>query len=210
MVMNSPVFTDHDFEVFNIDGLETRMDALKRQIRPKFEMIGEQIAPYLSMLLGESVTVHIARHARRTVNPPEETWVAFSTNRRGYKSLPHFQFGIRDLHLFIWFALIYECDKKAQFARNLREQLDEIWPGIPDSYYVSQDHTRPNATLKKEMELKHVLKMLDRLEKVKQAEFLCGILIPRETATQMSGDKLIRQIESAYERLYPFYKLALS
>ncbi|SEN07690.1 Protein of unknown function [Lihuaxuella thermophila] len=113
LFMRSPNFIENDFEVFNIDGLEPRMYALKRQIRPKFEMIGEQIAPYLSMLVGEPVAVHIAKHARRTVNPPEETWVAWSTSRRGYKSLPHFQFGIRDLHLFIWFALIYECDKKA-------------------------------------------------------------------------------------------------
>jgi uncharacterized protein YktB (UPF0637 family) len=210
MVMRSPNFIEDDFEVFNIAGLEPRMYALKRQIRPKFEMIGEQIAPYLSMLVGEPVTVHIAKHARRTVNPPEETWVAWSTSRRGYKSLPHFQFGIRDLHLFIWFALIYECDKKAQFARNLREQLDEIWPAVPDSYYISQDHTKPDVTLKKEMEPEHVLKMLNRLEKVKQAEFLCGMLIPRKTATEMNGDELIKQIESTFERLLPLYKLALS
>lgn len=208
--MPAPFFIEEDFKVFNIDGLEPRMEAIKRQIRPRFEMIGEQISPFLTVLLQEPVTVHIAKHARRTVNPPEETWVAWSTNKRGYKAHPHFQLGIRDLHLYIWFALIYECDHKAQFARNMREQLDEIWPVIPDSYYISHDHTKPDVTLKKEMEPEHIHKMLDRLEKVKQAEFLCGMLIPRQEAIRQSGEELIKQIEKTFETLYPLYKLALT
>lgn len=60
------------------------------------------------------------------------------------------------------------------------------------------------------MEPEHVLKMLNRLEKVKQAEFLCGMLIPRQSATQMNGEELVKQIETTFERLQPLYKLALS
>ncbi|MBA4494290.1 YktB family protein [Paenactinomyces guangxiensis] len=208
--MSSLKFTEEDFTVFNIDGLEPRMDMIKRRLRPKFEIVGEQIAPFLTMQVQEPVTVHIAKHARRTVNPPEETWIAWSTSKRSYKSLPHFQFGIRDLHLFVWFALIYECEHKAQFARNLRAQLDEIWPLIPDTYYISQDHTKPDVTMKKEMEPDHVAKMLDRLEKVKKAEFLCGILIPREEAVALSGEDVIKRIEETFQQLDPLYKLATS
>ncbi|MFC7442288.1 YktB family protein [Laceyella putida] len=207
--MNKPGFIDQDFQVFHIDGLEPRMYAIKRNIQPKFEIIGQHISSFLTMKLGEPVTVHIAKHARRTVNPPEETWVAWSTSKRGYKGLPHFQFGIRDTHLFIWFALIYECERKQPFARNLREQFDEMWPTIPDSYYFSQDHTMPDVTRKADLTEEQAHKLLDRLEKVKKAEFLCGSVIPRKEACRLSGDDLISKIESTCETLYPLYQLSL-
>ena len=38
--------------------------------------------------------MHVAKHARRSVNPPIDTWVAFAPNKRGYKMLPHFQIGL--------------------------------------------------------------------------------------------------------------------
>ncbi len=206
-IMLIPSFTNQDFDVFRIDGLEARMEEIRKQIRPKFELIGAQITPFLDLLLKEPVAMHIAKHARRTVNPPEETWVAWSTNKRGYKAHPHLQLGIRDTHLFIWFALIYENREKPAFARKLRQQLGEIWPAIPDHFHISEDHTVPTATLKKEWDVK---KGLDRLEKVKKSEFLCGMLIPRHEAVQLSGKELVKRMEFSFQTLFPLYRLAVS
>lgn len=208
-MMNNPRFIEQDFEVFHIDGLEPRMYAIKREIQPKFQIIGERIGSFLTMKLGEPVTTHIAKHARRTMHPPEETWVAWSTSKRGYKALPHFQFGIRDTNLFIWFALIYECERKQPFARHFRKQFNERWAAIPDSYYFSQDHTKPDVTRKADMTEEQAHTLLDRLEKVKKAEFLCGMVIPRQEAIRLSGDELIEQVETTYETVYPLYQLSL-
>lgn len=205
--MPVPSFTEEDFKVFHVDGLDPRMEEIRKRIRPKFEQIGEQITPYLELLLGEPIYMHIAKHARRTVNPPEETWVAWSNNKRGYKAHPHFQFGICDTSLFIWFALIYENRRKPDFARNLRQQLEEIWPRIPDHFYISEDHTVPTATPKQEWDIE---RGLNRLEKVKKAEFLCGMRIPRREAIQLSGEELVKQIESTFQSLQPLYRLAVS
>ncbi|TCW37591.1 uncharacterized protein YktB (UPF0637 family) [Laceyella sacchari] len=209
MIMTIPGFIEQDFQVFDIDGLEPRMNAIKQHIQPKFDIIGQHLSSFLTMQLGEPVSTHIAKHARRTVNPPDETWVAWSTSKRGYKGLPHFQLGIRDDHLFIWFALIYECDRKQPFARRLREEFDRYWALIPNTYYFSQDHTRPDVTRKADLTDEQAHKMLERLEKVKKAEFLCGRIIPREEACRLSGDDLIKQIESTYETLNPLYRLAM-
>lgn len=205
-----PPFIEKDFTVFNIDGLEPRMEAIRHNIQPKFGVIGDKIAPFLTMLVGEPVYVHIAKHARRTVNPPEETWVAWSTSNRGYKALPHFQLGIRDTHLFMWFALIYECDRKAAFARNFKEQFAEIWATIPDSFYFSKDHTVPDVVQKQELTQEDAIKMLDRLEKVKKAEFLCGTVLPREQAVQKTGEEMVKIVESTFETLQSLYKLSLA
>lgn len=201
-------FTEADFELFLIDGLENRMAALKEQIRPKFEELGTYIAPFLTPLLEEPVTTHIAKHARRTVNPPDETWVAWSTNRRGYKSHPHFQLGLNKDYLFICFALIYECTTKPVFARSMKNNLEEVWPLIPGDYYLSQDHTKPHFVLKKEITEETMISILNRLEKVKQAEFLCGLHIPKENISSLQEGALVQNITTTFETVFPLYKLA--
>ncbi|WP_044642443.1 YktB family protein [Risungbinella massiliensis] len=206
--MTIPSFTEQDFAVFQIQGLEHRMDGLKKQIQPKFEVFGEAISSFLTTQLKQDTYVHIAKHARRTVNPPDETWVAWSTNNRGYKAHPHFQLGLRDTELFAYFALIYECEQKPTFARNLKEQLPEILPTIPSSYYLSLDHTKPDVTPLKEMSEKDMVQALDRLENVKKAEFLVGMVLPRAEVTKTSGSRLVERVEETFSTLLSLYRLA--
>ena len=71
-------FTDQDFDVFSVPGLEARMEVLIERVRPKLEALGAELSPYVSALAGEEMFVHVAKHARRTVNPPIDTWVAWA------------------------------------------------------------------------------------------------------------------------------------
>lgn len=208
--MGSVLFQEQDFNVFHIDGLEPRMEAIIHQIRPKFEWIGEQLTPFLSIEMGQEVTVHIAKHARRTVNPPDETWLAWSTNKRGYKALPHFQVGIRDTHLFIWFALIYECKQKTKFAQRFLNDFETYWNQIPDDFSFSKDHTIPEAVHKQEIQADDLKQMLKRLSNIKKAEFLCGRIIPKHQAVQLKSTTLITHIEETFQSLIPFYRLAIA
>jgi len=81
-------WTADDFNVFSIEGLEHRMNALQTKIQPKFQVIGEHISTYLSSRGTGEFFPHVAKHARRTVNPPNDSWVAFAAAKRGYKALP--------------------------------------------------------------------------------------------------------------------------
>src|SRR5699024_11327687 len=65
-------------------------------------------------MVGSDMHLHIAKHARRTVNPPNDTWMAIAGNKRGYKKHPHFQVGLWDDHLFIWLAYIYELPRSEE------------------------------------------------------------------------------------------------
>ena len=201
-------FTREDFDVFAIPGLEPRMEALKERVRPKLDAIGEAVVPFLSSRLGEPVYAHVAKHARRTVHPPDDTWVAWATNKRGYKSHPHFQVGLWQTHLFIVFALIYESPDKGAFARNLKEQLQEIWPSIPDHFILSDDHTKPGAVRKGALTPDQMKQRLDRLENVKKAEFLCGIHLDRNDPVVGNPDRLLNTIEETFNKLLPLYRLA--
>lgn len=201
-------FEQADFDVFKIDGLDERMEALKNQIRPKLEELGQHFAPTLSNLAGDEMHYHVAKHARRTKNPPKDTWVAFASNPRGYKMLPHFQIGLWETHVFIWFAVIYEAPEKEAIGKKLEKNIDSIYSGIPKEFYWSIDHMKPEATLHSELSKDNLLSMFKRLQTVKKAEILCGLNIPREEAVKLSGEETLSKIEFVFKEILPLYKLA--
>jgi len=201
-------FTQQDFDVFHIDGLQERMNAIIEQIRPKFTQIGEHVIDELAMHAGVELHLHIAKHARRTVNPPKDTWLAICQNKRGYKTHPHFQIGLFDDHLFIWFALIYELPNKRNIASSYLQQLEEFISAIPDDYVVSQDHMNKNATQASELDVEGWEKILTRFRDVGKAELLIGRhLLPNDPIVQ--DQQLLTQFAMrTYEQLMPLYRQA--
>ncbi|MFE8703698.1 YktB family protein [Cytobacillus sp. FJAT-54145] len=201
-------FTNTDFDVFNIDGLDERMEALKMNIRPKLEELGKHFSPTLSALTGNEMFPHVAKHARRTINPPKDTWVAFASNPRGYKMLPHFQIGLWETHVFIWFAVIYEAPNKEDFGKKLGKNLKKIYKETPKDYVWSGDHTKPEAELHSKMSIDDLQTLFERLQSVKKAEILCGLHIPKEEAINMSPNEFLDKVDSVFKTLLPLYKLA--
>ncbi len=200
-------FTEEDFEVFNIDGLDARMDALKNTIRPKLEALGEHFSPTLSAITGNEIFPHVAKHARRTINPPKDTWVAFSSSSRGYKMLPHFQIGLWESHVFVWFAMIYEATNKADFGKTLEKNLASIYKNTPKHFVWSEDHMKPGATTHQQLKEEDLRLMFERLQTVKKAEILCGIHIEKKDAINMSSSDFLTEVEGVFKTLLPLYKL---
>lgn len=198
-------FNAEDFDVFAVEGLDGRMDALKANIWPKFEELGQALTPVLSAYTGEEMFEHIARHARRKVNPPEDTWVAFSDNKRGYKKWPHFQIGLWQSHLFIWFAVIDEAENKAKIAKTFASHQQQIQADIPADYVWSKDHMAPDAVSHQEADLSQII---ERLKNVKKAEILCGKIIKRDNPILKDGDQLLNEIEKTFQTVLPLYQWA--
>jgi uncharacterized protein YktB (UPF0637 family) len=207
-IMNFNGFTKEDFDVFLIDGLEERMDALKETIRPKLESLGHYFAPILSTLTSDEMFVHVAKHARRTINPPKDTWVAFANNPRGYKMLPHFQIGLWNTHLFVWFAVIYEAPQKEVFGARLQKKLTKIHKEIPKDFVWSLDHTKPETFKHGQVSKDDLLTYFDRLQNVKKAELLLGYVIDKENVVQLGSDGLLQKIEEVFKKITPLYKMA--
>lgn len=201
-------FTQEDFDVFVIDGFEARMDALKMIIRPKLELLGNHFAPTLSALTGDEIFAHVAKHARRSVNPPKDTWVAFARNSRGYKMLPHFQIGLWETHFFIWFAVIYEAPLKAEIANHIEKKLNSIIKQIPDDYVWSGDHTKPESSKQSDLGKNGLKELLQRVQNVKKAELLCGVRIEKNDVIKMTPQDLLAKIEDTFNTLIPLYKVS--
>ncbi len=202
-------FTDEDFDVFHIEGLEARMEALKETVRPKLTALGHYFAQELTALTGDEIFPHVAKHARRTINPPKDTWVAFSSSPRGYKMLPHFQIGLWNTHLFVWFAVIYEAPQKEVMGARLAKKSTKIYKEIPKDFVWSLDHTKPETIMHGQISKSEILTYFDRLQKVKKAEILCGYTLAREKVIQLGAEGLLQQIGEVFKTVSPLYKISL-
>lgn len=199
-------FKNEDFDLFNIEGLEERMDALIKLVRPKLDFLGRHFAPSLATLTGQEMHAHVAKHARRTINPPNDTWVAFAQNNRGYKMLPHFQIGLWESHLFIWFAIIYECPLKNEIGKKLESNINQIFRLTPLDFSWSIDHMKPEAKQHSMMSEEELRVVFERLHTIKKSELLCGYQIPRAEVVEMSPEELLQKIDSVFKNLIPLYK----
>lgn len=198
-------FEHNDFASFQIEGLPERMEAIQTRIQPKFKIIGTELTDHLATSLGNEMFLHIARHARRSVNPPNDTWLAIADDKRGYKKHPHFQVGLYDDHLFIWLAFIYELPQKGKIAEKFLSRIEELH-ALPADFVVSLDHMKKDALPIQELTEKNLIRFRD----VKKAEFLIGRHIPASRADQLTGETLISEIKATYDTLVPYYKLGKS
>lgn len=199
--------TEADFDVFSVEGLEPRMDALKAHLRPKLQQLGETFEVQLTEWLHRPVYAHVAKHARRTINPPNDSWVAFSTDKRGYKKHPHFQIGAWKTHAFALFGLIYESPNRITFAENLNHNASEIASMIPPEFVWVPNHMDPNALPAKTVDGTKLAELCAGLQK-RQGELLVGITIPREEAVTLSGSEFVARVQTCFKTLLPIYELA--
>lgn len=208
--MPNLTWTHEDFDVFTIDGLEPRMSALISQVRPKFEELGGIYSAYFATQLGEEFFPHVAKHIRRTTNPPNDSWVAFAPYKRGYKAMPHFQIGLFDTHVFINLAVIYEAPNKENIAKSLLHNF-EMLEKLPSDFYISGDHMSPKTNLiSSSLEDGVAEKLVTRFRDVKKGEIILGLKIMRADAVKLTSDELMKRIESTFEALLPIYKLMVS
>lgn len=197
-------FEKKDFDTFLIEGLDARMEAIQTRIQPKFQQIGSELVDYLSAHLGNEMYLHIARHARRTVNPPKDTWLAIADNKRGYKKHPHFQVGVFDDHIFIWLAFIYELDHKKAIAETFVDSFDEI-KQLPSNYVVSLDHMKKGAIPLGDVQMKDV----ERFRDIKKAEFLIGQHLSIDDKRITDGEAFLKIAKNTVHTLIPLYQKAL-
>ncbi|SEF53393.1 YktB family protein [Paenibacillus sp. UNC499MF] len=201
-------FGSSDFETFAIDGLDERMKAIQERIQPKFKILGEILCEDIALHAGTEMHLHIARHARRTVNPPKDTWLAIAANKRGYKQHPHFQIGLFDDHVFLWFALIYEVPDKKAIAGRLLANQDELYRSIPEHYVLSFDHMQKRSVPAGDLTTETFGDALLRFRDVKKAEFLVGRHFDQQDPLLQKGDAFIQMAKETFESLMPFYLTA--
>jgi uncharacterized protein YktB (UPF0637 family) len=138
-------FKPVDFEVFKVEGFNERMQQIYALVRPKLLKLGDELAPELGRKLDTEFFPHVAKHARRTVNPPPETWVAFGPSPRGYKRYGYLALCISSVGLHARVVVKSEADNRSAMAQNLKKravQLVKNFKGSPLARYDKWDFAR--------------------------------------------------------------------
>jgi len=196
------MFNEACFEVFNIEGLDSRMIGVREKIQPVFQSIDEKVVEELEPLLGEKLPIHIAQHRRRTTNAPDFTWSAMGGNKRGYKKFPHFQLGITPEYVVIWLSFIDNPQNEVLMAKTCLDHL-EWFEALPNDFVVNTDHTKNNYHA---LEKEQVIKDLTRWRDVKKGEFQIGRVIQKNRFNTESTDVLFAEILQTYLSLIPIYQ----
>lgn len=134
-----------DFEVFEIPEFGARMEKLYEHVRPKLTRLGNELAPALARKLRLELFPHVAKHMRRTVNPPPETWTAFGPSPRGYKRYGYLALCISRAGLHARMVVKAEADGRAAMARALAAhsgQLAKNFAGTKLARYEQWDFAR--------------------------------------------------------------------
>lgn len=139
-------FTPVDFGVFKVEGFNERMQQIYQHVRPKLLRLGDELAPELARRLHMEFFPHVAKHARRTVNPPPETWAAFGPSPKGYKRYGYLALCISGAGLHARAVVKAEADKRPEMARVLKNraaQLIKDFEGTKIARYDKWDFTTP-------------------------------------------------------------------
>lgn len=146
------LFDRQDFGAFDVTGFEERMHAIREHLRPRLMEIGETLADPISALVDQPVYPHVARHARRRVNPPDDTWVAFGPDRRGYKKDVHFKVAISRNCVRLLFEVGPEYYDKPSWARSwkrdFRSLKESLQSGDDLGWYQDEHDETPQCLLR--------------------------------------------------------------
>ncbi|HBI0904774.1 TPA: YktB family protein [Staphylococcus aureus] len=202
--MTKYTFKPKDFKAFNVEVLDARMEALNEYIRPQLHELGEYFSDFFTSQTGETFYPHVAKHARRSVNPPKDTWVAFATNKRGYKMLPHFQIGMFEDQLFVMFGIMHEAKDKATRAKVFERKFKAIQQ-LPDDYRVCLDHMKPDKPFIKDLTDDDLKEAIQRAINVKKGEFFIARAITPQDKRLKSDKAFIAFLEETFDQFLPFY-----
>ena len=102
------------------------MELLDRQVLPRLVKLGSELAPELSRKLGAEFFPHVAKHPRRTVNPPAETWAAFGPSPNGYKRYGYLALCISRAGLHARAVVKTEADHRPEMGAKIRAMASEL------------------------------------------------------------------------------------
>ncbi|CAJ1195241.1 hypothetical protein CPEBRM1_ABPJDJAI_01648 [Companilactobacillus paralimentarius] len=174
------MFDKNDFEVFNDDTLSGRLELIRKNLDPKFEILGQDLLQSLEDEYHQKFFLTIAKHQRRTKNPPPDTWLAINQDKKGYKKTPHLEFGLWPDRYFITFSLLADIRDRENYYSILEKYQNKI---ISEGWGVSNDHT--SSVLKDATEFDNVIK---HYQKVKSSDLVIGFELLKNDSIVSSSD----------------------
>ncbi len=203
-------FTQTDFKVFDIEGFAPRMAAIKSRIRPKLDAAGRDLIPDITRIGGAPAFAHVAKHMRRTVNPPDDTWVAFAADKRGYKKHCHFKVAVsRGAVRFLFEAGPEHAGKKKWIAAWKRHapKLVPVFRRAKGLAWFKNEHDETSSAILSDLSAEEVARLADELTRSRNGQLVLGRAVPAEEAARWKPADYARAARETFGLLAPLYRL---
>jgi uncharacterized protein YktB (UPF0637 family) len=208
--MPSPAFVAGDFKVFDVSGFKPRMSEIRARVRPKLDAMGETLAPAVGRSIGGEVFVHVAKHARRTVNPPDDTWVAFGPDARGYKKHGHFKVAVSRGGVRFLFEIGPEHAEKRGWASAWKKNAPKVGPVLRRmrhlAWFKNEHDDEPAAPLA-DLTPENLVELADELTRTRDGQFVVGRAVPADEAARWTAAQYRSAALETFRALAPLYRL---
>jgi uncharacterized protein YktB (UPF0637 family) len=208
--MAAPAFAAADFKVFEVKGFQPRMAEIRTRIRPKLEAFGHSLTPAIARATDAETFAHVARHARRTVNPPDDTWVAFCPDARGYKKHPHFKVAVSRGTVRFLFEIGPEHGDKKHFAVAWKKSAGKLGPVIRRVKGLAafkNEHDEEPAGMLADMTAESFTALADELLRTRDGQLVLGRVVPASEAARWKEAQYRAAALETFRALAPLYRL---
>jgi uncharacterized protein YktB (UPF0637 family) len=208
--MAFPGFSPADFKVFDIEGFQPRMAAIKTRIRPKLEAIGRDLLPEVARIADGAAFAHVARHARRTVNPPDDTWVAFALDKRGYKKHCHFKVAVSRGAVRFLFEAGPEHAGKKRWASAWKRQGPKLAPVLRRAKglaWFKNEHDEAPSAILADLPPEQLARLGDELTRTRDGQVVLGRAVTAQEAARWKPRDYARAARETFQLLAPLYRL---
>jgi len=208
--MPSSAFVTADFKVFDVKGFQPRMSEIRSRIRPKLEALGHSLAPTVSRSLGTEVFAHVAKHARRTVNPPDDTWVAFSPDARGYKKHCHFKVAVSRHRVRFLFEVGPEHADKRRWAAAWKKNAPKLAPvlrRVRNLAWFKNEHDEEPAAPLADLTPEGISELADELMRTRDGQLVIGRATAADEAARWREAEYRAAALETFRALVPLYRL---
>ena len=208
--MASAAFGPGDFKVFDVKGFQPRMGEIRTRIRPKLETLGRSLAPALARSLSGETFAHVAKHARRTVNAPDDTWVAFGPDARGYKKHCHFKVAVSRRCVRFVFEIGPEHAEKKRWAAAWKKNASKLSPVLrrmKDLAWFKNEHDETPAAALADMTPEELAGLGDELLRTRDGQLVLGRVVAADAAARWKEAQYREAALETFRALVPLYRL---
>jgi len=115
-----------EFALFRIADPEERALALETKLTPALALVGTELVDGLSRIAGAPLALQPGRPTRRRGQAPEEAFVAFSEQDRGYRSAPYLALAMTRAQLHARVAARSTADRDGAMRRSLEREAPSL------------------------------------------------------------------------------------
>jgi uncharacterized protein YktB (UPF0637 family) len=208
--MPSGALSAADFKTFDVNGFQPRMGEIRTRLRPKLEILGHRLAPGIARATAAETFPHVAKHARRTVNPPDDTWVAFGPDARGYKKHPHFKVAVSRNYVRFLFEVGPAHDDKKRWAAAFKRNVTRIGPvlgRVKGLAWFKNEHDEEPAALLADLGPEGLARLGDELLRTREGQLVLGRAVAASEAARWTEPQYRDAALDTFRALAPLYRL---